>query len=176
MLRFLFMCCGLLLALKVLAAENVITHIEEIDPGADGEEALIFLGNGKVAKLAVTEKYNLHEFKSLEQQRLIARFELDTKRRIKQFTLMPGKMVSHSDHEQEKLLASFQPTFIESLKHVQELFKQMRRGSLEDSQCYNRAHVWAFDWKKNLNINSMKMWIFLLVNIFAPTTLSGGFT
>lgn len=58
MLRFLFMCCGLLFALKLLASESSLTYIEEMDPGMspNDERELI---NDRMEKRV---RHQLHEF------------------------------------------------------------------------------------------------------------------
>lgn len=42
----------------------------------------------------------------------------------------------------------------------EELFKSFRKGARSYSQCFNRAHVWVYESKKALEVNSMKVFLF----------------
>lgn len=52
------------------------------------------------------------------------------------------------------------PTVLSSLDEVREIFKNLRRGSTSWSQCFNRAHIWAYESKKAYDLNSMKVFLF----------------
>jgi len=46
--------------------------------------------------------------------------------------------------------SSFEPTVLESKTNAENIFSTMRKKSRWRSQCYNRAHIWAFEeFKKN---------------------------
>lgn len=53
----------------------------------------------------------------------------------------------------------YEPTVLESLSRAEDLFREMRYNPRE-SQCFNRAMVWNFEWFRNHQVNSMKTWLF----------------
>lgn len=55
---------------------------------------------------------------------------------------------------------NYTPTDLKSLERAEELFSTMYRRAKKKSQCYMRAHAWAFDMYRDYNINSEKIFIF----------------
>lgn len=54
----------------------------------------------------------------------------------------------------------FQPTIFSSVAQAQSYFNTMDGQTKDDSQCYNRAHGWAYDLWTQYRINSLKIFIF----------------
>lgn len=57
-------------------------------------------------------------------------------------------------------LDSYELTVLDDSKEVSRLFRTMNRKTKRRSQCYNRAHVWNYELKRDHNLNSGKIWIF----------------
>jgi hypothetical protein len=51
------------------------------------------------------------------------------------------------------------PSILPALDVARRYFSEARRSYTPDSQCYDRAHVWAYDWRRQ-QIYSSKTWIF----------------
>jgi hypothetical protein len=58
---------------------------------------------------------------------------------------------------------------------LDENFKFFRKGARRVSQCFNRAHVWAFESKKNFNFNSMKVFLFFTKKFIRETNFKWWF-
>lgn len=54
----------------------------------------------------------------------------------------------------------YQPTVFSSTSQAQSYFNTMDGQTKDDSQCYNRAHGWAYDLWTQYRINSLKVFIF----------------
>lgn len=54
----------------------------------------------------------------------------------------------------------FYPTVLPSEAYARDAFNSLDNQTLEDSQCYNRAHPWAYDLWRTRGINSMKIFLF----------------
>lgn len=54
----------------------------------------------------------------------------------------------------------YQPTVFTSVQQAQSYFNTMDNQTKNDSQCYNRAHGWAYDLWNQYQINSLKIFIF----------------
>lgn len=54
----------------------------------------------------------------------------------------------------------YQPTVFTSVQQAQSYFNTMDGQTKDDSQCYNRAHGWAYDLWNQYRINSLKIFIF----------------
>jgi hypothetical protein len=155
---------GLIVMLLLLLATEARSHtlkalVAQIDyPAQLGEETLIYMSNGQVLKIAPQDLSLTQKLEVALEQDLILEIGFNDKRQIISVATVAVKQEPLIDLSTEK--SAFRPSIIESYDKTVELYKNMRRGSLEDSQCYNRAHVWAYDWKKKLDINSMKVWIY----------------
>jgi hypothetical protein len=109
-------------------------RIEDIDFGNQNEPVLLFLTNGRVT--------TLDKDKALRNKEVI-KF-LKKRKNKKSFYFI-----------QEQYYKSV----LENSYQVEDLFNSARREYKEDSQCYHRAHVWAYEWRK-LGIYSTKTWLF----------------
>ncbi len=58
---------------------------------------------------------------------------------------------------------------------IDENFKFFRKGARRVSQCFNRAHVWTFESKKNFNFNSMKVFLFFTKKFIRETNFKWWF-
>jgi hypothetical protein len=65
------------------------------------------------------------------------------------------------NHFQYNQLRQFAPTELKGLDEATEIFHDMLNdGDKRRSQCFKRAHMWAFDMWSHLGINSEKVFIF----------------
>lgn len=105
-------------------------EIQHFDYGKKNEPVLIFLKNGSVLRKSKTEFINSNfQIKILEKS---------------------NENVFHN---------SYFRTIIEDEDKAYELFKTGRKDFVEKSQCYQRAHVWSYEWRKK-DIYSSKAWLF----------------
>jgi hypothetical protein len=51
------------------------------------------------------------------------------------------------------------PSILAGLEEAQKIFQEASYKKKE-SQCYNRAHVWSYEWFKHHEIYSQKTWLF----------------
>ena len=65
------------------------------------------------------------------------------------------------NHFRYNQLRTFAPTDLQSMDEATEIFNGMLNdGDRRRSQCFKRAHMWAFDMWSKLNISSQKVFIF----------------
>jgi hypothetical protein len=119
----------------------LITHfsfanvkIEDIDIGNQNEPVLLFLTNGKVKRLDKRTAFK--------------------KKEVLQF-LKNGKQKKAFFFKEDHYYKSI----LENYDQVENLFHLARREYKEESQCYHRAHVWAYEWRK-MGVYSTKTWLF----------------
>ncbi len=106
--------------------------------GTTKEDALIFYHNGRVAHIPAAKKHLLTT--SLSQ---------------KQKTFLTSQPFSSPED-----LEQYSPSILESPQEVEKLFQNMRPDFNEKSQCYNRAHIWAYEWRTEKNLFTSKAWLF----------------
>lgn len=125
-------------------------QIVSIHPGGPVEDSLIFLSNGKVLKLRAEEKSILLSEKDWFT------FEADEDRYISSaIQLTPASQSKKSFAIQKEFKASV----LSSLEVADEVFEQGRFVA-QESQCYNRAHVWSLEWFLKNGLQSEKTFIF----------------
>lgn len=57
------------------------------------------------------------------------------------------------------LFQTYFPTIIPNMSRAAELFNELEHKN-NNSECYNRAHVWTYSWRIKHHIYSSKAWIF----------------
>jgi hypothetical protein len=145
----------LLLTLQINAWANV-TYDVRISDLDHGQETLVFLSNGIVAKLQNRPQLLL-ELEKLKNSQQLARVKLDNKRRLLKLTFLSASPLQVDSHF--KNWHAFRPSVIPSLDVAKTIFKTARYVSKE-SQCYNRAHIWAFEWFLKHGLSSEKTFLF----------------
>ncbi len=161
-MHLLFSTFLLALTFSLQANTSFTTQIHDIDLGNSPEdETLIFLSNGKVSKLTHTNNDTLMALETARDQSSWVNITLDKNRNI--IALSSSDMIGTSEpflnRNHFKSLGTFKPTVIESMTRAREIFDEARYNPKE-SQCYNRAHVWSYEWRVNHNILTSKIWLF----------------
>jgi hypothetical protein len=144
-----------------LSAQEFSTQIDDIDYGdKSGEEVLVFLANGMVAKIMPDDGTTLSMLKEALENESNLRIELNEEREIIFLEVLPNiKIYETRLYRQEKSLQSIRPTVISSMDWAHKYFNESRVNH-KKSQCFNRAHIWSYEWKMKHNINSQKLFIF----------------
>ena len=153
MVKFLFL--FLVLSSSLQAAIHTGT-IEYIDEAQDPKEAShLYLSDGFVLK--VNNEKEILDYEEAREDKIFLRFVVDDDRKIISVTSL-GKLRNPVSRTGKPFV--YEPTVLDSLTDAQKIFNSLRRGSTSWSQCYNRAHVWAYESKKVFNLDSMKVFMF----------------
>lgn len=152
---------SLLLVLKA-QAEVYSTQIREVDRGDGREKIMVLLANGRVSYLPANSKL-ADALESAVRYGNEVRLIVNAKKEITSAQTM--KRTSFDDDQ--KVMSSRQtpssnytPTVLPSFEKAKEVFKTLNHRANEDSQCYNRAHVWSWEMYNNHLIRPMKIYIF----------------
>ena len=144
-------------------AFEVLTKVTGIEISEKGfEPSLVFLGSGEVAKLKPGENEMLQQLLSAKDHQLTLKLTMTDRREITRIELSDSKQNSSVLYSSVKSLNVETPTVLNSLKNAQKYFSGARYKHKE-SQCFNRAHIWSYEWKTQNRINTSKMFIFFSV-------------
>lgn len=128
---------------------SVISSISYID------DHRIYLSSGEVIKI---KNKSLHRklFSYLNTHHYLS-FKISTNNELINFHKL--KADGKRDVENKKHSTVEEPSIL-STEQVQDLFSSFRTGARRFSQCFNRAHIWAYESQKKFNHNTIKVFLF----------------
>lgn len=124
--------------------KTIRASIEYVEPG------LLYLDSGDVVYIDEDDK----SFRGLEGQRGL--FGLDHKHNL----IFVRSLLPKKRKKLKLIRTDYRPTVLEDLNQVQVIFNRMRTNYRESAQCFNMAHVWAYEEFKRSKLKSMKMFLF----------------
>lgn len=145
-----------------LAFTEITTQIHEVDIGTQpGDDVLVLLKTGDVARLNVSELDKIEELQSYAFYGGWFTFSLDEKRFIKRI-FSAAAPVATIEEKQSFYDFNYTPTTVASMEVAEGYIKEARSRVEREgtTQCFNRAMVWSYDWWKKHSLRSMKMFIF----------------
>lgn len=166
-MKFIWNILALLIAFTTLKshAVEVLTQVKEIQISEKiFEPVLIFLANGQVAKVQPDENELIQRLLFAKQEQEWLQFTINPDREITfaESASAPFKDDPMDQHAFEKTRTVESPSVLNSIQMAQRYFNYARFKHKE-SQCFNRAHVWSYEWKADNNLNTSKMFIFFSV-------------
>lgn len=164
-MRFLLGLC-VLFTLPLGAATQVTARIHDIDHGDHiTDEALVFLSSGKVMKINVQHTGLLNRLNDSLQRQDLVKLDVDDRREILRVAVERKEKRSIPRVTPQKELLSPDP--LEGYKasvltedFAKQIFKEARHASKEETQCFNRALIWGYEWRVKHNVYSKKVWIY----------------
>lgn len=148
-----------LFASQVYADTTISTQIHDVDLGAGNDQPLIFLTTGQVVSL--NDKSMLKSFKEAVVNKLWFDVTVNDKREViglKEIAApLNSEVLKNNFLVQEE---PFSPSILKDMNQARNYFYEQRGDHREEAQCYNRAHVWAYEWRTKHNFYSTKIWLF----------------
>lgn len=174
---------GVLLAIgSVFAAENPKTVLEKYETrvvkvaaAANAEESsLVFLeAEGRVLRLDATQISIFEQLKAAAQSGDVVKVKVrdmgtvdfvssvDTKPMSARLLERMGQSSETSISSFDDLLPQlYEPTDVGSLERANSIFYSLDRSMKKRSQCYQRAHLWAYSMWRGQSIKSQKVFMF----------------
>jgi hypothetical protein len=155
-----------LLTQSFAQANELFTTVFNVIESTKTERLLILSSaDGRIYKTQKSEA-NLKYFKSFVGQIVKITFsekgqELFINRIERALATEVDPSVMDLNHFQYSQLRKFAPTDLQSLEVATNIFNTMLNdGDRRRSQCFKRAHMWAFDMWSKMNISSQKVFIF----------------
>lgn len=151
----------LLLSLPALADMKVVTQIFDIDMGRVGEEPLIFLSSGQVVTYPLSNKELMEDFHEAMIKKIWFEFTINSEKQITAFheTEAPAPVFGNMSFTVEEPV-TYVPSVLKSMDVARAFFYEARMTQKQETQCYNRAHVWTYEWRTKKNLYSSKVWLF----------------
>ncbi len=139
------------------AESRYVSRIHDFDFGTTAdEEDLVFLINGQVLRLPEGPQKSLIDLQAAKDKESKIQITVDEERKILEVELLTE---APSHFKPELTDDSYPPTIIPDMNLARQYFQEARYKSKE-SQCFNRAHVWSYEWFTKHQLLSNKTWIF----------------
>jgi hypothetical protein len=151
-----------LLAQSVARADEIFTTVFNVIESQRTERILVLsAADGRVYKTRKSEE-NLKYFKSFIGKVVKLSFNNDQITNIRRAGANEiDPTVMDLNHFQYNQLRKFAPSDLQSIEEATELFKSMLNdGDRRRSQCFKRAHIWAYDMWSKLGLSTQKVFIF----------------
>jgi hypothetical protein len=149
-----------LLSLPLMAATEITTKINDIDYGhRPGDEVLVFLTSGHVAKINQSNSILMPDFSKLQSKDKWFKIKLDDNRFITNIKQTEAPYKETFKFTKPMSFQNYVPTTIASMEVAQKYHRNARYNP-KDSQCFNRAMVWTYEWWKNHSLRSNKILIY----------------
>ncbi|HXH76268.1 MAG TPA: protein-glutamine glutaminase family protein [Bacteriovoracaceae bacterium] len=146
-------------------AERFQSKIYQIDISTrPGDAHLIKFENGRVAFLNPSEAATLKVLKMNKLDGDVLELDLD-----KNYDLVDSAIIENGQGMQTLEQPSFatanksmsyKPSVLGNLSSAKTIFSRMKTGWQVESQCYNKAHVWAYEEFKRSTFKSQKLFLF----------------
>lgn len=149
------------LTVSVFSA-TVTSRIHAIEKGEKGEPYLIMMENGHTAFLDDQQKSKslLESIKENYKNGETVEMKLDSELNVVSLKLIPYASELRSEPVTDKNeLINYDPSIV-TTEEASTAFKKMRRDYQNDSQCYNRAHIWTYEEFKRTGMRSGKLFLF----------------
>lgn len=146
-----------------VAAQAAVMETRIVDVEMDADRLMVMAETeGRVLWVNATDSAMVRAFETAQAQEHFVRVSYDAETGVvsgaelmAQTTLQSVRPARNKDTP-----AAFNPTVFNSVAHAQSYFNTMDSQTKDDSQCYNRAHGWAYDLWSQYRINSLKIFIF----------------
>lgn len=160
MKKFIFF--FILIFSQSLFAKRFTSTIHAIEETIHDEKPhLIMLDRGDVVFLSGINKDWLSSFKDSLLNEDMLEIEVDKKNNFLGVkTLRFGGQEKKSSQVEPHVWQSYEPTLVPDYATTQSIFKRMRRNYQNYSQCYNRAHIWAYEEFQRTGLKSKKYFMF----------------
>lgn len=136
-------------------AEKITDKIHSLSTGTKGQDHLLYLINGRVIRVSPTE-FSSDDFQSGQ----MIEAEVDEKNQLESVSSLPDESFPEEslpdiDNEIEQ-----EATVLASYAEANSIFRGMNRSYKKNTECTDRAHVWAYEeWKKH-DLISRKVFMF----------------
>jgi len=141
---------------RKLTDVNTLIHLIDEKPR---EEVLLFLTNGQVATISKKKHLLIKKLKRIKNNQEWIFLKLDHDNNVLSFKKGNGPTGKWKKSHFNKFNSPYNPSIIESIDLATTYFLEARKNHKE-SQCYNRAHIWTYEWRVKHGVFSSKIWLF----------------
>ncbi len=142
-------------------AERFQSKVHSIDTARKKDEPhLIMMDNGRVIFVDYHDTELLNSFRKSLKEGNTLKLEVDEESHfLGAESMEPEAYVPPVRRTLKNINFSYEPSVVSS-SSATSIFRRMRRDYQNASQCYNRAHIWAWEEYQNSGLKSTKHFLF----------------
>ena len=141
-------------------AERLQSKIHSIDTATkNGDPHLIMMDNARVIFVDYHDTELLDSFRDSLERGDTLDIEVDENGNFLGAESIDPKAFIPTSGKVNKVNFSYDPSVVSS-SSATSIFRRMRRDYQNESQCYNRAHIWAWEEYQNSGLKSVKHFLF----------------
>ena len=171
-MRMFFSVLSFMTAWQAMAGQVTTNVVAAVDSGRTERVLVLSSVDGRVYKSERTKELRTYLQSLVGRNVSITFSENGTERFIQTITPVGAvsddinMFVSNIDDNGRTVHApahpdrAFEPTDVGTVERATQIFNSLDNTNRDQSQCFKRAHMWAFDLWSRLGINSTKMFIF----------------
>ena len=151
-----------LLSFPLFAMYEMTSTIYDIDYGNNtDDEVLVLLSNGHVTKINHSNEFLMPYLTDVKLKNKLFKFTLDEKRYITHLENLetPKYAMPETCTTKTRINQEYVPTTIANM-NLAKAYHREARYNPKESQCFNRAMVWTYEWWKNHSLKSNKLLIY----------------
>lgn len=154
-----FLLTFIMMMLSVSAlAERFHSTVHSIGYGRADEDHIVRFDNGRVSFLKPEKNKLLTMVELNSNNGRILKVRVDEKNHIKE--ILPTNEKSHFEEETVLNAPPYRPAVVKSLNDALKIHNKMRRDYTKSGECFNRAHIWAYEEYNRSKTNLMKIFMF----------------
>jgi Glutaminase len=148
-------------SMSALAQNRITTAVNEIDFGnSPADEILVFLKSGDVARLKSVDMHLLERLQEEKSWNGQLTFNLDEDRYI---TSVENSEQISNETEKNTFIpfeVNYVPSTLANKSVGAKLISEGKIPTKEQTQCFNRAMVWVYEWWRNHSLKTNKVFVF----------------
>lgn len=126
-----------------------------------GRPELFLFENGRVGRLSEEKKSALRlTLKEAKENDSLLQIDLDERGEVRDLKILEQSEKNLNEDDPLPVIGPFRPTVLRNYGEAQSIFQHLNRRHQRDSQCYNRAHIWAFEEWRRIGLQSLKLFMF----------------
>lgn len=156
----------LALFLTILAnpalAKQFYSTIHSIDMGKISEPHFVRFDNGRVSFVLPDKTALLRTLDLSRERKEFLEVQVDRNNNLTAIRSIPTKQtfIGNDGEMWIKNVNSYKPSVLKNTNDALKIFKNMRKSYSRNGECYNRAHIWAYEEFQRSKLNSMKVFMF----------------
>lgn len=148
---------SLVFSQSVLAA-RFYSSVHSIDYGKADQDHLIRFDNGRVSFLNPEKNKLLTMIELNSRNQTIVKIKTNDRNQISSIVITDDK--NHDEVDTPLSSVPYPPAIVKNTNEALKIHNKMRKDYTKNGECFNRAHIWAYEEHNRSKLNLMKIFMF----------------